>query len=405
MWSLFSSDSNKEHLVAIFDIGSGSIGGAIVSLDQEEKDSIPKVLGGVRLNIESKGYPSDNFEVFTKDMLLTLQEVANALFNLKIGAPEEIFCMLASPWYDSEIRNIRESNLKKISLSKNKIEQLTKEEITKLYKEYNEKYRSDRDKRMVIEQYVSSFILDGKTEVNPFSKKARNIEMDLVVSVSPKEVISKIKEVIQKSFSTEKVDFISFSSASYLAVRDNFEINKDTYFLIDISGHTTDITAIDRGFIKSFKSFPFGRKNIFRYLSNKLGLENREARNFFNLHSDNNLTDSLKNKIDPEISFLKDTWLKKFKQKIDEIKDEGIKTSKTFFVTADDDVKKWFSKVIEESERDETLIDQNKGVNIIALDGSEFLRSYYLKNCRFDSFLAIATLALTKEKIKTYGKN
>ncbi len=405
MWSLFSSDSNKEHLVAIFDIGSGSIGGAMVSLDQEEKDSIPKILGGVRLNIESKNYPSDNFEVFTKDMLLTLQEVANALFDLKMGAPEEIFCMLASPWYDSEIRNIKESNLKKVSLNKNKIEQLTKEEITKLYKEYNEKYRSDRDKRMVIEQYVSSFILDGKTEVNPFSKKARNIEMDLVVSVSPKEVISKIKEVIQKSFSTEKVDFISFSSASYLAVRDNFVINKDTYFLIDISGHTTDITAIDRGFIKSFKSFSFGRKNIFRYLSNKLGLESRDARNFFNLHSDNNLTASLRNKIDPEISFLKDTWLKKFKQKIDEIKDEGIKTSKTFFVTADDDVKKWFSKVIEESERDETLIDQNKGVNIIALDGSEFLRSYYPKNCRFDSFLAIATLALTKEKIKTYGKN
>jgi len=405
MWSLFSSTSNKEHLVAVFDIGSGSIGGAIVSLNSEEEESIPKIVASTRLNIESKSYLDMDFEAFTKDMLSTLEQTASALFNLKKGAPQEIFCMLASPWYDSEIRNIKESNLKKVGLDKNRIDLLTKEELTKLDKEYNQKYKADKDKRVVIEQYVSSFILDGRTEANPLSKKARNIEMDLVVSVSPKEIIKKIKEEIKKSFSTEKVDFMSFSSASYLAVRDNFVISKDTYFLVDISGQTTDITAIDRGFIKSFKSFSFGRKNIFRYLTNKLGLDTREARNFFNLHNDNNLTTNLKNKIDPEISFLKTTWFKKFKQKIEEIKDEGVKTSKTFFVTADDDVKKWFGKVIEESEKDETLIDSYKGVNIIILDGSEFLRSYYPKNCRLDPFLAIATLALTKKKIKAYGKN
>jgi hypothetical protein len=405
MWSLFSSTPKKERLVAVFDIGSGSVGGAIVSLDKEEKESIPRIIASTRLNIESKSYPDTNFEAFAKEMLFTLEQTARDLFNFKKGAPEEIFCMLASPWYDSEIRNIKKSNLKKVGLNKNQIDLLTKEELIKLNREYNEKYKSDKDKRIVIEQYVSSFILDGQTKANPLGKKARNVEMDLVVSVSPKEIIKKIKEEIQKSFSVGKVDFMSFSSASYLAIRDNFVINKDTYFLVDISGQTTDITAIDRGFVKSFKSFSFGRKNIFRYLCNKLGIEAREAKNFFNLHNDNNLTNSLKNKIDPEISFLKTTWFKKFKQKIEEIKEEGVKTSKTFFITADDDVKKWFSKIIEESEKDETLLDPYKGVNIIALDGSEFLRSYYPKNCRFDPFLAIATLALVKEKIEDYGKN
>jgi hypothetical protein len=52
--------------------------------------------------------------------------------------------------------------------------------------------------------------------------------MILVVSVSPKILIGQIKEVVKKSFSTDKIDFMSFASASYLVIRDSFEVNKDT---------------------------------------------------------------------------------------------------------------------------------------------------------------------------------
>lgn len=404
MRSLFSS-TKKERLVAVFDVGSGSVGGAIVKLPKEGEidKKRPEIISSVRFDIKSKSDYKVDFESFTKDMLNALGKTANSLFNLKIGAPNEIFCMLASPWYDSEIKTIKESNLKKIKIDNNFIDRLTKKETEIIAKEYNYRFPLVKDKRLVIEQYVSSFILDGILTSNPFNKKARNIEMSLVVSASPKELIGRIKEVIKKSFSTEKIDFMSFASASYLAIRDNFEVNKDTYFLVDIAGQTTDLVAVEKGFIKAFKSFPFGSNNLYRYLANKFNLDKRDAKNLFNLYLGGNLSLAMHKKTYNEISFFEQTWARKLDEKIEEIKEQGIKTSRNFFVTADDNFKDWFTDVIYMAEKDDTLIDENRGVNIIALDGSLFLHNYYNKKCRFDPFLAIATLALTKEKIKTYG--
>ncbi len=405
MWSLFSPEPNNKKLVAVFDIGSGSIGGALVELNKETEEERPKIISSVRFEIRNEGDPSVNPKAFTKEMLSALKKTTEHLFDLKKGAPDKIFCMLASPWYYPEIRTITESRLKKVRLNDKTIRELSEKELVTIKREYNERFNSEEQKREVIEQFSSSFLLDGKFYLNPFGKKARNITMDLVVSTSPKKLLDKIKKIIEKSFPLREIKFMSFSSASFLAIRDNFIVNNDTYFLIDISGQTTDITAIEKGFIKSFKSFSFGRKNIFRYLANKFKFDYRDAKNLFSLYDNDNLSIAMEKKVAPEVSLLKKIWLKKFKNKIEEIKSEGIKTSKTFFVTADDDVKKWFTQSILESEIDNTLIDENKGVNIISLDGSEFLHSYYPKKCRFDSFLAIATIALNKEKIKTYGKN
>ena len=403
MRSLFSS-IKKERLVAVFDIGSGSVGGAIVKVPEASQinKKRPEIIAETRFDIKSKNDFKIDFESFTKDMLNALGKTARSLFDLKVGAPEEIFCMLASPWYDSEIKTIKESNLKKITINNNLINRLTKKETEVINKEYNYRFPLVKDRRLVIEQYVSSFVLDGVLTSSPFNKKARNIEMNLVVSVSPKVLIEQIKEVIKKSFSTERIDFMSFASASYLAIRDNFEINKDTYFLIDIAGQTTDLVAVEKGFIKAFRSFPFGSNNLYRYLANKFNLDWREARNLFKLYLGGNLSLAMHKKTYNEVTFLEQTWSRKLDQEIDKIKEEGIKTSKNFFLTADRDVKELFTGIIYWAEQDETLLNQNKGVSIVALDGPLFLHNYYDKKCRFDPFLAIATLALTKEKIKTY---
>ena len=200
MRSLFSS-IKKERLVAVFDIGSGSVGGAIVKIpeaNQTDKKR-PEIIAEVRFDIKSKNDFKIDFESFTKDMLNALGKTARSLFDLKVGAPEEIFCMLASPWYDSEIKTIKESNLKKITINNNLINRLTKKETEIINKEYNYRFPLAKDRRLVIEQYVSSFVLDGVLTSSPFNKKARNIEMNLVVSVSPKILIGQIKEVVKKN--------------------------------------------------------------------------------------------------------------------------------------------------------------------------------------------------------------
>lgn len=403
MWSFLSSSNNKE-LAIIFDIGSGSVGSALVNIDTEKEGAKPEIIASVRYEIKNETDLSEENN-FTKEMLSALKKATEYIFNLKKGSPDKIFCMLASPWCYPEIRTITESRLKKIKLNEKSIIELSNKETETLKREYDIKYDLEEEEREIIEQFSSSFLLDGKSFLNPFGKKARNITMDLVVSTSPKKILENIRKTIEKFFPLREIKFMSYSSAYFLVIRDNFLVNNDTYFLIDISGQTTDITAIEKGFIKSFKSFSFGRKSIFKYLGKKFNFGYRDAKNLFSLYESDNLSLAMEKMVAPEVGLLKKIWIKKLREKIEEIESEGAKTSKTFFITADDDVKKWFSQSILDSQIDETLIDENRGVNTVTLDGSEFLHSYDSKKSRFDPFLAIATLALNKEKIKIYGKN
>src|ERR1035437_8456216 len=100
---LFSS-KKKDKIIALFDIGSGSVGGAIVRIPIDGK-GVPTILKSVTNEIKfHKRLKAKNF---MKDMISALDLTVNALYNKKVGVPDQIVCVLASPWYLSETRVIK----------------------------------------------------------------------------------------------------------------------------------------------------------------------------------------------------------------------------------------------------------------------------------------------------------
>lgn len=86
---IFSS-TKKEKIIAIFDIGSGSIGGAIARLSSDARTA-PVILASTRIDIAH--HEHGDFDNFLLKMTHALHDTAQKLHDKRVGAPEKnILC-------------------------------------------------------------------------------------------------------------------------------------------------------------------------------------------------------------------------------------------------------------------------------------------------------------------------
>lgn len=389
MGFLFTS-KKKEKIVAIFDIGSGSVGGAIARIPING-DSLPVIIKSVRNEIRFN--EKFDFNSFMNDMAFALNLTANSLFYKNAGVPEEIFCVLASPWYLSETRVVKIKNDKRFAFTKSLAGELIGKEVSNLIQVYKDKYSSTEDIPEVIEQHTLTVLLDGSVDENPIGKKCKELEMDMVISLTSKICLNKIRETLLKTFHNTNIKFSSFTVATYFAVRDKY-IKPDSYLLVDISGEITDIGVVIDGVLRSILSFPFGKKTFFKYICTKLDIELRDAREIFNLYNKGDISTQLSDKIIPLFKSIENSWGESFGQCIDTLPSNLILPD-TIFLTADNDVKGWFTNILRNKEHVQTTYLHK--YKVITLDGPEFLNMCDVNDGSCDPFLMIEAISIMRK--------
>ncbi|MFA6251654.1 MAG: hypothetical protein WC603_03445 [Candidatus Paceibacterota bacterium] len=384
----------KERTVAIFDIGSGSIGGAVVRLPSSE-NSIPVILKSVRHEIKTE--KDFNFSIFMKNMLSALYQTADDLYQQKAGVPDEIFCVLASPWYLSETRVVKMSDTKSFIFNKRLADELIQKEISGFKDMYKNKYGSLDSIPELIEQHIMSVSLNGYAVNDPFGRKCKLLEMDMIISLVPKLCLDEIRKILSKIYHHKNVSFSSFTVDTYFAVRDKY-VTPDSYLLLDISGEITDVGIVTKGVLKSVLSFPFGKKTFFKYMCTKLEIELRDAKELFKLYSTNNLSSAFKQKVEPLFKSIENSWGEAFSKCLSTLPRILILPN-TIFLTADNDIRNWFVNVLQDEENIQSMVSGHKCI-VVNLDGPEFLNQCDIKNGDCDPFLMIEAIALTRKKIK-----
>lgn len=387
---LFSS-KNKEKLVAIFDIGSGSVGGALVSIPKDGK-SLPTIIKSTRTDIVTR--KELDFDLFLKDMILALGFATRSISQSKLGAPDEIVCVLASPWYISETRLIKISKEHSFVFSKKTIDELILKEMTSLNTLYQNKYENVGSTPEVIEHPIVGVSLNGYHVDDPIGKKTRSIEIDMIISLSPKLCLDKIKETISKSFHSIPVSFSSFIVSTYIAVKDKY-MNHDSYLLLDIGGEVTDVGIVAKGILRDSLSFPYGKKTLFREICKKLKIELRDAYEIFSLFNKDTLSDKEKDKLTPILDSIQKSWAESFKESISALP-RTLTLPNVMFLTIDSDIKDWFVKTINNDEYIESMIP-NKKFSLVTLDGPEFLNMCNIKNSNCDPFLMIESISVMRK--------
>ncbi len=391
MGFLFSSQK-KEKLIAIFDIGSGSVGGAMVRMPIDG-NGVPIIIKSVRGN-EIKFRKDFDFNSLLKDMTSSLYLTANSLYEKKIGAPDEIYCVMASPWYLFETKIIKMSRNNSFIFTKRLANELIQKEISSLTEIYKTKYGTLEGSPEIIEQNTIKVALNGYNIKDPIGKKCKSLEMDMLISLAPELCLNKIRETLSKIFHHTSVRFSSFTMATYLAIRDKY-VKDDSYLLLDISGEITDVGIVSKGILKAVLSFPFGKKTFFNQICSKLDIELRDAKELFKLYSSDNLSPDFKKKVIPVFKSIENSWNESFRQCIGTLP-RTLFLPDTIFLTADNDIKNWFAEVLRNEEFIQPKVFDNK-FTVITIEGPEFLNMCDIDGGTCDPFIMIEAISIMRK--------
>ncbi|MCK5027190.1 MAG: hypothetical protein KAS07_02115 [Candidatus Pacebacteria bacterium] len=349
------SGGKKNEIIAIFDIGSGSVGGALVELRGAEK---PRILFSVREDIAFQN--NFKFERFFASMLRSFGLVLKRLAakEKKVG---KVMCVLSAPWYVSQTRTIVSEEQKPFLVTQKRVDHLIEKEIIKIKESFDSKYGDVIDSSTEVLEMRSTHIkLNGYETNTPFDKHAEKFEASLYVSMGSSKVLQTIREKVRAQYKVKDVSFHSFSLVSFSTLRDMCSDAKD-FIVLDISGEATDITVVRQDTLVETLSFPFGKHFVLRTIASRLGISLEEAYSSMVLFVEGKATKEAAKKMNIILTHCGGQWLDMFKESLDSLSVYTILPAKIFLIT-DEPFSEWFAKTTKS-------VDCNK----LSLIGEEFV--------------------------------
>lgn len=337
--SFFSKQKQDENISLLVDIGSASVGAALVTV---EKGRPPHVIASIRENISFQEVLSSARFLFAMNQALdkclgTLQEKTK-----NAGNPKYVFCTLSSPWFILKTRSVHVAREQEFEFTERALEEFIDEDIARLKEELKETLPPQDVK--IIEKKVIQIKLNGYEIKNPYKQKTSRLEMLLTVGVSSGRVIQSIERKINNFFHVDPVHFGVFPVAAFSAVRDIFPTEKDFLFL-DITGEATDVSLVSNEALNTTVSFSRGKNFFIREISAKLRTIHEEAVTLFGMFLRDELPGTQRARIAETITRGEEEWVARFEKAITAFSEKGALPRKLFFTT-DADVAPLFSRLI-----------------------------------------------------------
>jgi hypothetical protein len=354
----FTKQKQDESLVLLVDIGSASVGAALVKIEEGKH---PHILVTVREDIPFQETLSS--ARFLPGMLHTL---LRALKNLQAqnkgrGAPANTFCTFSSPWFVLKNRSLRIVRTEPFQVTEKNLNTLLDEDIEHLKDELKETLPPEDIE--IIEKKIIEMKLNGYEIKNPYGQTTNQMEVLATVSLSSKRVISGVERMISKFFHAPSVHFGSFPVAAFSAVRDIFPEERNFLFL-DITGETTDVSFIANDLFMGTTSFPRGRNFFVRDISTEEHTLHAEANTLFGMFLRDELEAKRRGRIEVVITQGKDEWIARLEKSLTSFVNVGVLPRKVFF-TADTDVAGFFTGLINKARAE---LWAGEGVEVVYLD-------------------------------------
>lgn len=308
--SLFRRTKEKKR-VLIFHIGSSTILGAHVLFDVENPSPIPEITHTVvtQMKMTAKLTP----ESLVASMQKAVNDTGHKMVQALVGSPDKIICFLESPWYAAQVRTVTMSKRAAFSVTEKLVQDLIKKETELFEREY---VRESND--VLIERAIASIKLNGYTVTDPYAQKASELEIGLVLSVSPQEILSKIQAEIGQVFHRTRVTFRTFAHAGSVVTSDLF-LTTDTFIFTSIGGELTDVVLVKNNVYAETISFPFGTHTLIRTLAESLGQSLEDAEQTLSLYLSGNMEKMQIRKIERALTQGLEVWSDEFGRALSKI--------------------------------------------------------------------------------------
>lgn len=353
--SIFSSIKHTQEVV-ILDIGSGSIGGSIVKISANKK---PEIIYQIRKNISL--YENFDYDRFVSTLPNAIEDVCRHLVSYKkVSYPNiKVFCILASPWYASQIKTLKISGKQGFVLNDASIDNLIESEVKTMHKQYYAGINTHNNSSPVlIETRVNKVLANGYEVSGKMNLTTTQAEVSTVFSISPSNIIHIIGSSVQRIFSGAQIKYNSFPLAYFEAIITNKPELKDI-LILDIGGEITDVCLIRNNKLTEIFSFPVGKNTIIRSLSNTIKRSPEETKSILNINNDNHLKteDSIffKRSLEKEMA----VWNTNMNQVLSQISGDKFLPENIIFVS-DNEVAKSFKETMEQELFNQYFLNQKK---------------------------------------------
>jgi len=388
-------NSKKGKIVGVIDIGSASVGGAVVSING---DGNPKLLYSTRHDLVFQS--NLNFGRFLSSMLDALEQTLHDIEHASQETPRDFFCSFASPWYASRTKTLQISYESPVTISDKVLGKLIRDEVGVFETDMKESSAIANDPPEVIDMDTIQVRLNGYETANPRGKRAKEIELALYASISSQRVLESIKSRIFKAFHTRRVVFGTYTLVAFSAIRDIFSDKKNFLFL-DITGEVSDFSIIRDNVIAEVVSFPMGKNSLIRRIASGLNVGPAEALSLIRMREEQHQTKVAAKKLDGIIDTAKQEWLKYFTGALNDFA-EKYAVPATIFLTIDQDVSSIYIEAIQTEDLGQFVLTEN-AFNVSMLNGKVLEKFLTIGDgVVHDPFLFLETIFVDKvsEKFK-----
>jgi hypothetical protein len=402
--SIFNSGFKKDGLALILDIGTASVGAALVCFSPNE---LPHVLYTVRHPYKKKAiHPklktlipalSETLSLVLDDVLKKGLKQASSIVE---GARKPVFvaCTLNVPWYISYAKTVNRLEKEPFIINREVLSAAIEKEVDNLKKSAEERYKKEGLSSNKVERIEAETIhvkLNGYSIPKPYGKEAKDLAASIYTSFTPEQTLEVVKKQIFKSLHIRKPSFHSFSLVFFTTLRDIWT-NAHTFFAIDMSEEISTISLVRDEVIVNSTSIPFGRNFFIRIIAEECNVPTHEALSLLNLSMTHKLDENVSKKLDKALAHGKEEWLAHFKERI-EILCNSLLVPSHVFLAIPNPLGPWFVRLFKEmtlSLSDTTEIGPFT-VNLLNYAGlSNFLNID--KSVKNDSFLFLEALFIDK---------
>lgn len=348
-WNLFTN--KKSTIVAIIDVGSAQVSGALVSIainkkGQRQSNIIfsTKVATGIESDLD--------YDRFDFEILKAIKKVTHILLKNSFFQPEKFVCFLTSPFLVSQTKIINYSQENKFIFTEKILHNLTKKEARNFCTTHDQ-----NQKFSLIESKVTQIKLDGYELSHPFGQEVTNIRISQFLSGSSVNQLNKIREAIISQSHNDLIEFHSYSFAAFSALRDNPSVHKN-FIAIDIDGELTDIFACIDGVLLENISFPYGINSVLRDITKNQKTFHHEAKSQLNLYLNDKLHLHAKNILEQSLKKAGQKWISALSEALSLILNNTI-LPEQIILTGDTEANKIFINWIKDADFEKYTLSRN----------------------------------------------
>jgi hypothetical protein len=352
-----SKDSRSARTALVFNIGGGSVSGALVRYGAH---AVPEILLALR---EEYLFLEDlRFDQFVASMIQALDQVVARIEteSRKIvhhGAVRDVVIFYASPWYVAETRSIHDVTEKPFAISQAYLDGLVQEAVKQFYLSHKSDTRYDD--LVIVEKSLIQVCLNGYVTQKPLQKWAREVDTALFLSGMSKDLHGRVVKILDRLYPHAQRHAYAMNHVLSATIR-NLYADAPNFMVFSVGGEVTDLSVVRNNILRGTISLPFGEHTLIRKVSQNLRTIPAEVRTLLSVKSvpetgekpDNNIpstqdarTRASSSKIQTAVTNLSEEWNTMFEKALSHLGKEGPLPARLFMVT-ETTVGSWFSEFL-----------------------------------------------------------